>query len=152
MQPYRIFNSFTELAAANSGVQRSTYPTRNSQIAALIQDYDRIVKNLESTEHLISTAAQTAQPEVQAELIRPKTKYETELLKAKQKIVDELQTTAPDDFDRNILSAASEKTKSDLTAILAGGAAPQQPQQPQPNTPPPAPPVPSVETDPAPTV
>ena len=158
MNPFKTYNSFAELAAVNN---TQPYPcvTRNSQLASLIQDYDRIVKNLESTEQLISTAAQTAQPEVQAELIRPKTKYETELLKAKQKILDELQTTPPDDFDRSILSAASDKTKTDLTPLLANTHANTQPkpetpkQQPQqPAQPPPAPPVPAVESDPAPTV
>ena len=152
MHPYRIYNSFAELAAANgvfvvnnTAARSTTVRTNNSELAALIQDYDRIVRNLESTESLIATAAQTAQPEVQAELIRPKTKYETELLKAKQKIVDALQTTSVDDFDRSILSAASQKTKSDLTQILANKPLPEQtytPSQPLRQTPPPMPPPP----------
>jgi hypothetical protein len=162
MHPYKIYNSFAELALANSAPARSLCTrTHNSELAALIQDYDRIVKNLESTEQLILTAAQTAQPEVQAELIRPKTKYETELLKAKQKIVDALQMTSVDDFDRSILSAASQRTKTDLTPLLANmPVEPEQPPVPESapipeTTPPPATPpapTPPPEQDPAPNI
>ena len=160
MHPYKIYNNFAELALANGASKRYiSVSTNNSEIAALIQDYDRIVKNLESTEQLIQTASATAQPEVQAELIRPKTKYETELLKAKQKVIDALQTTSVDDFDRNILSAASERTKADLTPILANVPAEQPaerpPTPPAPDVPPApaAPPIPTPPSpDPAPTV
>ena len=139
MHPYKVYSSFTELALANGARTRYTsVTTHNSEIAALIQDYDRIVKNLESTEQLIQTASSTAQPEVQAELIRPKTKYETELLKAKQKVVDALQTTSVDDFDRSILAAASQRTKTDLTPILANMPAAEQPAPQQPPAPAPA--------------
>jgi hypothetical protein len=129
MSQYKVYNSFNELRAANSSPSSTAYldgrfasirPTRNSSIADLIQNYDRIVKNLQSTEQLMTTASETAQPEVQAELVKPKNKYETELLKAKQKIVDELSVSSMDEFDRSILASASEKTKVDLTPLLAG--------------------------------
>jgi hypothetical protein len=148
------FNSFQELAASQSVGCANVLSTYNSQIAELIQDYDRVVKNLESTQQLVDSATQTTPPEVQAELVKPKTKYEVELLKAKQKILDTIQTTSPDDFDRSILAASTERTKADLTGLLAGAQSQQPVAQPAPaplapvpvpNQP--APPLPTVDSD-----